>query len=197
MTASTSVRDDTERRNSVEATTSGTDSGRYNEDGEVDMGSVSDNSTGDGRMRRLKSKEVDAAGATVVVANGKGQKLSRANMKKHDRQWASFISHASHDSTNQEQKSGNHTHPKPTNSLEDTLDSIENPQKGNKKSSRKKKKKKRKLLLPGVSSSLCRSFPLPGPAQIESYLKEYDSVNLNTRSNSPNNSSSPDNLSFE
>lgn len=229
VTASTSIRDYTDGRNSTEATTSGTDSGKNVEDGDMEE-SVSDNSSGDGRRQKslllflqgqsndnsqeqqqtqnnavLKGKNKNksasgkANGNTRPVANGKGQKLSRANMEKHDRQWALFISHngpnAENDQPIENERQGRKER---TNSSEETSDSQDNHSKSSVgRRRRKKPKKKRRVSLPGVSSSLCRSFPLPGPAQIESYLKAYDSVDLNTRSNSPQNSSSADNISME
>lgn len=175
-------------------------------------GSVSDNSSGDSGKTKLRKKapkreghkmtlgaagaqgdgEADANDLAQVVASGRGQKLSRANMKKHDRQWALLISLNGHGPSGDQNGSGRAPNER-NGSLEETLDSFENPLKP--KKSRRGRKKKRRVSLPVVLSSLCRSFPLPGPAQIESYLKAYDSVDLNTRSNSPQNSSSPDNMS--
>lgn len=176
-------------------------------------GSVSDNSSGDGRQKNLllslllqlrkgKSKKngklvSEANARPQAVANGKGQKLSRANMKKHDRQWALLISHNGREADADKQIEQREGRKERTNSSEETSDSLDNQSKSSAAKSRRKKKKKRRVSLPGVSSSLCRSFPLPGPAQIESYLKAYDSVDLNTRSNSPQNSSSADNMSLE
>lgn len=138
-----------------------------------------------------------ASDKTRAVANGRGQKLSRANMKKHDRQWALIILLNGHEATTDKPGDARSRRNERNASLEETSDSLDNPQKSsNGKKSRRKKKKKRRVSLPVVSSSLCRSFPLPGPDQIESYLKAYDSVDLNTRSNSPQNSSSPDNMSL-
>lgn len=169
-------------------------------------GSVSDNSSGDSGKTKLLKKvskreahksskgegESDANALAQVEANGRGQKLSRANMKKHDRQWALFISLSGQNPSGEQNGDGRAPNER-NGSLEETLDSFDNAQKP--KKSRRSRKKKRRVSLPVVLSSLCRSFPLPGPAQIESYLKAYDSVDLNTRSNSPQNSSSPDNMS--
>lgn len=206
VTASTSIRDYADGRNSAEATTSGTDSGKNNDDGDME-GSVSDNSSGDGRQKNLllsllielrknrsKSNGKNEANAQLVA---NGQKLSRANMKKHDRQWALLYSNNGRDGDTEKPIDARDGRKERTNSSEETSDSLDNQTKSSGSKSRRKKKKKRRVSLPGVSSSLCRSFPLPGPAQIEDYLKAYDSVDLNTRSNSPQNSSSADNMSLE
>ncbi|OBA23496.1 hypothetical protein METBIDRAFT_29948 [Metschnikowia bicuspidata var. bicuspidata NRRL YB-4993] len=154
-------------------------------DGSASDNSASDNSAsldsgfantpGPAGMARKDSDLLSlSSSASVSKLNGAGEQLSWANMKEHDRQWAE-LSH-------------NHEHVVPVDgpvdgpaklSLEDRADSLSDGY-----------RRRRKRRLPTVSSSLDRSFPLPNPQQIEMYSQQYDSVDLDTRSTSPQNSSS-------
>lgn len=81
---------------------------------------------------------------------------------------------------------------RPVEPPEERSDSISKSSLSKKKGS--SKKNKRRLLLPGVLSSLDRSFPLSGPDQIKQYLRAYDRVELRTWSSNPQKASSTDDV---
>lgn len=92
------------------------------------------------------------------------QKLSRANMKKHDLELAQLPTSKPQDSLSTYAV----THPNYT----------EEP----------KRKRRKRLKLPVISLALDRTFPLPNPKQIELYTQGEDEVRLDPR---PYKSSTP------
>lgn len=190
-------------RNLAKATVSCTESRHSNNDGKLD-GSLSDSYSRDDIKQHVVGEHpfkdnlvndmTELTKLPLSAADGRRRKLSRANMKKRNHEWALFIS--LNESIGADSFDNGNMNGGGTESIGETqsVEEISEMLGAANKKSRKKQKKKRLFSLPMVTSSLGRSLPLPSPGQIEDYLKAYDSVDLNTRSNSPQNSSSPDNM---
>lgn len=159
---------------------SGNESGKYNDDG-----SPSDNSNGESGKGSISESLKDSMSPSPPESRSTGyrpvEKLSMANMKKHDRELALMqpprrVYGLNNLGTGFPQSLA-------------TADSLE----------KKKmlKTKKAKLMLPRITSSLDRSFPLPNPHQIEIYFHKDEKVGLETRPSSAQNSSSPDTMNPE
>lgn len=107
-------------------------------------------------------------------------KLSTANMKKHDLELAQMDP--------SERGNTKFTNIGAAAAAEEMSSNTESSESKRRRSSRKKRKS---LKLPAITSALDRRFPLPNPKQIELYTQGSDTVHLDPRPYSSNDSSTP------
>ncbi|KAM3116858.1 hypothetical protein RJF_5015 [Candidozyma auris] len=107
-------------------------------------------------------------------------KLSTANMKKHDLELAQMDP--------SERGNTKFTNIGAAAAAEEMSSNTESSESKRRRSSRKKRKS---LKLPAITSALDRRFPLPIPKQIELYTQGSDTVHLDPRPYSSNDSSTP------
>lgn len=108
------------------------------------------------------------------------QKLSTANMKKHDLELAQM--------SPLEREGSKFTNIGAAAAAAELSSNTESSESKRRKRSRNKRKR---LKLPEISSGLDRKFPLPNPRQIELYTRGEDSVHLDPRPYSGKDSSTP------
>lgn len=191
QTASTSLGASLDEKSSL-----GLSSG--NETGKLDdgSGSGSDDSSSKGDNKRKATtagdhKSFNESKSPTPISNLNPphlkylpvQKLSTANMKKHDLELAQM-------NNSPTSESAQFTDIGAAAAAEQGSSNTNTNSSGTKKR-RRKRSKRAKLKLPVISSSLDRNFPLPNPKQIELYSQGSDSVHLDPRPYSGKESSTP------
>lgn len=149
-----------------------------NESGKnLDGGSPSENSGTEGKDSAGDDSKASSSPSPLPVDLGylPVEKLSMANMKKHDKELALMNPPS--------------RHAKRMTKLDSLPESLEDISVLKLHAKKKKKREGSQYKLPKISSSLDRSFPLPNPRQIELYSQEDEKVDLDSRPLSAQNSS--------